>query len=1153
MRIFRFASALSVLASLLTLGVVTGPSISAQVVFGSIVGTVTDASGAAVPNAKVVITETEKNTSFEVTTNSDGNYTRGQLVAGTYRVEVEAPGFKKGVAASVVVSTDTTSRVDLKLEVGAVTEQVEVTAEAPLLKSDRADVATTFSTKQLMNLPSFDRNFQAYQLLTPGTQRLGWQHASSENPQGSVQIQVNGMHFSSTDYQLDGTSNQDPILGIIVINPTIDSITEAKMSSQNFDAEYALAAAGVFNFSTKSGSNDLHGSAFEFGRWNTPGFQSFARNPFNGGENNGVPPVKWNQFGGSITGPVLKNKLFYFGDAQLTRRRTGSAVQTQVPTTGALTGDLSAYLEDTVSDPPMVGVVGGGTTKLLHNMVFDPATGDANGLNRLAFAGNKIPTSRLSPQALALLKLIPGPNNTVAGVAPFRRNYVATGSEAFDSNQFNTRADYFLNENNSVFGRYSYASFNKFAPGAFGNLLGGPALDNIGFAGTSDVLNQSLAIGLNHTWSPQLISEFRFGYMKYRVNVSPNGLGTTPAKDAGIPNLNKDPVFTSGMPAFFIKSDGDINFGYGLGVNSCNCPLAQNEDQFQFVANTTKLRGNHSIKFGADIRYARNLRVPSDAHRSGELTFDGGYTGYIPALGASPQQGLGLASFLLGQTTSFRRYVSPNTEAAERQKRFFFFGQDTWRINSKLTFNYGLRWEMVFPETVNAAGNGGQLDLRTGDIVVAGVGGNPLSMLQSMNWKNFAPRIGLAYQISPRTVVRAGYGWSYALGTFGSIFGHNVTQNLPVLAIQALNAPNSFSSVFSLANGPVDPTFPTPNSSGRFRLPDGVSGKARPDNLVMPRSMAYNVSVQHQFTRTFSVDASYVGNAGRHVFAGDGPDMNVNSPAFVPGVADSNVRRPYYAKYGWTQDISLYCNCANSRYDALQIRAEQRYGSGLTASFNYTLQRALGDDGDAYTFNYNRALGWGSKEFMARQFASIPINYELPFGKGRKFFTNAGRLGDSLIGGWQLNATSYITSGRPFTPNIGSFPTGAVRPNVGPSGRPDIGTGDPYAGALGNRDQWFKGGLGSAFLVPKDNTFGNYPFRSMYGPGFYNQDLSVAKLFTLHEKWRLQLRTEAFNVWNHTTLGDPNNDVTSVEAGKITGLAPGQQMRRLQFALRMDF
>lgn len=1152
MRIFRFASALSVLASLLTLGVVTGPSILAQVVFGSIVGTVTDASGAAVPNAKVVITETEKNTSFEVTTNSDGNYTRGQLVAGTYRVEVEAPGFKKGVAASVVVSTDTTSRVDLKLEVGAVTEQVEVTAEAPLLKSDRADVATTFSTKQLMNLPSFDRNFQAYQLLTPGTQRLGWQHASSENPQGSVQIQVNGMHFSSTDYQLDGTSNQDPILGIIVINPTIDSITEAKMSSQNFDAEYALAAAGVFNFSTKSGSNDLHGSAFEFGRWNTPGFQSFARNPLNGAENTGVPPVKWNQFGGSITGPILKNKLFYFGDAQLTRRRTGSSVQTQVPTAKALTGNFSEYLEN-VDNPPTVGVNDGTSTLLRRNMIFDPRTGNADGTGRLAFAGNIIPASLLSPQALALIKQLPSPNNSVAGVAPFRRNYVNTGSEAFDSNQWNTRIDYYLNENNSVFGRYSYASFNKYAPGAFGELLGGASLSNINFAGVSDVLNQSLAAGLNHTWSPNLISEFRFGYMRYRVNVIPNGLGTSPAKDAGIPNLNKDSFFTSGMPAFFINGDGGFNFGYGLGVNNCNCPLAQNEDQFQFVFNTTKLRGNHSVKFGTDLRYARNLRVPSDAHRSGELTFDPGYTGYVSAAGGAPQQGLGLATFLLGQVTSFRRYVSPNTDARERQKRFFFFGQDTWRVNSKLTLNYGIRWEMVFPETVNATGNGGQLDLRTGEIVVAGVGGNPLNMIQDMNWKNFAPRLGLAYQISPRTVVRAGYGWSYALGTFGSIFGHNVTQNLPVLAIQSDNAPSSFSGVFKLASGPADPTFPTPDSRGRFPLPNGVAGKARPENLVMPRSMAYNASVQHQFTRTFSVEASYVGNVGRHVFAGDGPDMNVNSPAFVPGVADSNVRRPYYAKYGWTQDISLYCNCANSRYDALQIRAEQRYGYGLTASFNYTLQRALGDDGDAYTFNYNRALGWGSKEFMARQFASIPINYELPFGKGRKFFTNAGRLGDSLIGGWQVNATSYITSGRPLTPVANSFPTGAIRPNAGPGSRVDIGTGDPYAGALHNRDQWYKGGLGSAFLVPKDNTFGNYPFRSFYGPGFYNQDLSVAKIFPIKERWRLQFRTEAFNVWNHTTLADPNMDVTSPEAGKITDLAPGQQMRRLQFALRMDF
>ena len=354
-----------------------------QQVYGSIYGTVTDSSGAGVPNAKITITDQEKGTKFDVVSNETGNYTKGQLIPGTYTVEVEGTGFRKTVNKDVLVNVDRSSRVDLALQVGNVSEQVEVTAAAPLLQADRADVATTFSSKQLTELPSFDRNFQAYELLMPGTSKLGWQHASSENPQGSVQVQVNGQHFSGTGFQLDGTDNQDPILGIIVINPTIDSVTETKIASQNYDAEFGYAGAGIMNVSTKSGTNDIHGSAFEYLRNNSPGFQSFARNPFS--ENSGtVPPVKWNQFGGSIGGALVKNKLFYFGDAQLTRRRTGSSVKTSVPTALARTGDLSEYIE--------AG----------RNMIYDPSTGDpTTGLGRTVFAGNHIPTARLSPQALA--------------------------------------------------------------------------------------------------------------------------------------------------------------------------------------------------------------------------------------------------------------------------------------------------------------------------------------------------------------------------------------------------------------------------------------------------------------------------------------------------------------------------------------------------------------------------------------------------------------------------------------------------------------------------------------------------------------------------------------------------------------------------------
>ncbi len=1132
------------------------PHLWAQAVYGSIFGTVTDPTGAVVPNAKITITDIGKNIKYETATNADGNYTRTQLTPGTYRVEVEATGFRKATANDVTVNADTSSRVDVKMEVGNVSEAVEVTAEAPLLKSDRSEVSTTFTAQQLNNLPSFERNFQAYELLVPGTQKLGWQHASSENPQGSLQIEVNGQHFSGTGFQLDGTDNQDPILGIIVINPTLESVTESKMTTQNYDAEFGLAIAGIVTAQTKSGTNSFHGSAFEYLRNNSPGFVTAARNPFNSAEDKTTPPVKWNQFGGSIGGPIKKNKLFFFGDAQLTRRRTGSSVLTDVPTLKARNGDFSDYLEP-VAGGGTVKDTNGNTIPFQRNMIFDPSTGDPNtGVGRQAFPNNTIPTSRLSQQALALIKFLPPPNSFDPASGIFRNNYAAQGTEKFDSNQWNTRWDYYINEKMNAFGRYSYADFNKFAPGAYGIEAGGQQLDNINFAGTSDVRNQSLSFGIDRTWSPTLLSEFRFGFMRYRVKVLPNGLGTSPAKDAGIPGLNLDNFFTSGMPAFFINGDGGFNFGYSLGTNQCNCPLDEEEQQFQWVNNNTKVIGNHSIKLGADLRYAMNLRVPSDDHRAGELTFNTGYTGYVPSVGANPEFGLGLATFMLGQTTYFQRYVSPFTDAAERQKRFFWYAQDTWRVTSKLTVNYGLRWEQIFPEKVNGPGKGGALSLVDGLIHVYGVGKVSDHGIVDMDWHNFAPRLGVAYQIGTRTVIRAGYGWSYSIGTFGSIFGHNVTQNLPVLAIQQMPAPNNFTSVFALNQGPTAPVFPQPNADGTFPLPTGVSGKVRPTPIRLPRVMAYNATVQHQLTNSLSVEVGYVGNQGRHTFNGDGPNFNVNQPAFIPGLSDQNLAKPYFAKYGWSQGIDYYCDCGTTAYNALQMKVEKRFSKGYSLLAHYTLGKSMQDYGDSYTFLYNRPLGRNIPDWDREHVIVVAQNWELPIGRGRAFGSNWGTLTNALVGGWALNGVTTWYSGLPFTPSFDA-PPGAVRPYTGP-GFPSRGSGSPYPANKG-RNQWIVTGLGGPFVTPPDNQFGNWGYNSLRGPSFFQQDLSAFKTFRPKEGLSLEVRAEAFNVFNHTNLGLPQSNVTAGNAGQITSLAAsgGESalglMRRMQFGARFQF
>jgi hypothetical protein len=1095
---------------------------------------VKDASGAIVPGATITVTSLERKIVDTTVSNESGFYLKDRLLPGTYEVKAEIAGFKSAVLPRVSVSVDTQTPVDFTLELGAVTEQIEVTGGSPLLKVDRADVSTNFDSKQLTDLPVLDRNFTKFILLTPGTQQLQWQHAASENPQGSTQTMVNGQHFSGTGYQLDGTENRDPILGIIVINPTLESIGETKITSQNYDAEFGQATAGVVSVQTKSGRNSLFGSVFEF--YQDDKFQ--ARNPFTQFQKDPLtgrylPKTEKNQFGGSIGGPIVVSRIFFFGDYQGTRSTVGGSRLLTVPTKAARSGDLSAY-----------GV-----------NIFDPATGPP--AQRQQFTGNIIPPGRLSPQAQAILKLIPDPN-APGRDGGTRDNFIASGSEAFRENSFNVRIDGRIRDGVNTFGRYSMGKFFRDGPTSFGT-GGGQELVTLG--GVSDVKNQSLAYGVDYTLSPSMLADFRFGWFKYKVNVLPFDFGTTPATDAGIPNLNVDTTFSSGLPAGFVEGDRGFNFGSGLGVNRCNCPLDQDEKQWQLVGNITKTAGNHNFKAGLDIRRANNLRVPSDAHRSGELSFSVDRT-------RGPQGGgLGLATFLLGDVTKLRRYVSPNTDAREQQWRTAYYAQDTWRPQSKLTLNYGLRLDIINPQTVNEAGNGGYLDLGTGEIRVAGVGGIGLNgdIKNRLNW---APRVGATYQIDGRTVLRGGFGRSYDLGVFGSLFGHSVTQNLPVLSVQEINAPENFERVFTLAQGPPSPVFPAVPQNGRFRLPDGVFARALPEKQRPPTVDAFNVTVQRQLTNTMSVEAAYVGNRGRNVFAGDGPAFNINNPTLVgyPNVSQNN-RRPFFAggvtnnlglggAFGWTQGIDYFCNCAENAYDSLQMKFNKAFSGGYSVKTNYTLQREVQESGDY--FIYDRELNKGPAGWDRKHNFVLSVVAELPVGRGRKYMSSISPAADAVVGGWQFNTNTIIQSGLPFSVNYKD--AGADR-DAGGNNRPDL-TGDPEGPRT--QEQWFNaapiGSAGSAFSRPAPGTFGTMKANSLRGPGYWRTDASVFKHIRLNGERLLEIRVEAVNLFDNVNLGNPNSEVgvpgnNNTDAGRINSTAYGNAdpQRNFQFALRFTF
>jgi len=1168
---------LSTLAVFVVLGTVWAPQASAQAVFGSIFGTVTDPSGAAVPGVKVIVTSATKGTSTEAATNVDGNYSVTHLIPDTYNVRAEGSGFKAFEAKGIIVSADAAARVDGQFQVGGSTETVEVTAEAPQLKTDRADVATIFNEKAVEDLPLFNRNFTALVLASPGSQQLGWSHASSENPQSSLQTKVNGQTFAGTGFQLDGTDNRDPILGIIVINPTLESVTEAKMTSQNYEAEFGQAVAGVVASQTRSGSNSLHGSGFGFRRSDaTQARDPFAQRIPDAVTGRLLPPALYGQFGASVGGPVIKDKLFFFGDYQGTRSKIGSSYRQTVPSSllrstcgnsASLICDLSEYV-----------------TASPGNVIYDPTTGiqggAANGENRTLFndpncaAAGKAPgtcfdSSRLAPQAVALLNQFPAPNG--AGLVD---NISAGGNGIFNNDQFNVRIDDQTTSKLHTFGRYSFANYSLIGSAVFGD-LGGIGFGTGGFGGQSKSRDQSIAGGFDYALSSSVLTDFRFGYVRYHVNVVPNGVGTTPAQDVGIPGLNTGDDFTSGQPSYFVgDSGGDgqdtgkvsqtgglSNFGYGLGVNRCNCPLVEQEDQFQFVNNWTKILGNHQIKFGGDIRYARNLRVPSDNHRAGELTFNKTFTSLnkanLAATDPTPSGGLAIATFLLGDVTTFKRYASTVTTAAERQRRYYFYGQDTWRATSKLTINYGLRWDIINPEYVNGDGNGSLLDLNSGNLRVGGVGGIGRNFNVDNNFHNFGPRFGIAYQLTPRTVIRAGYGRSYDIGVFGSIFGHVVTQNLPVLEVQNNNAPDNFSNVFTLANGPDAPAFPAVPSNGLLPLPDGVTARARPLRMRLPRLDAYNLTVQHQLSNTVSMELAFVGNNG-HGFTANNPDLNVNQPTIVGfGTVSRNERRPFFGRYGWTQDITDYPNDAPNYYDALQAKIDKRFNSGLQFVAHYTWSKNMTHDNLYY--NIDPQVNYGPDDFNRKHVFSLSAVYELPFGKGKRFMGNAGRAVDLLVGGFQLNTTTNYSSGLPWSPqykDCGSDEdTGPCRPIVVGDLHQSAGHFDPVAGTVPYytpvAELTTNGQINGPFQRPQAGTFGSGR-NSFFGPRFFNSDMSLFKNFRITERFAAQFRFEAFNVFNHVNLGQPNNCV-DCGGGLISGLAANSPMRQLNFGMKVTF
>jgi len=1135
-----------------------------QAVYGSLFGTITDNTGAIIPNAKVTVTDVSKGTQTVVQSNAEGFWRADNLIPDMYNIKVESGSFAPGQAEGVELNAGTSQKLDVALQVQGGQQSITVSSETPALKTDRTEVSEILNERSIQALPNLTRNFTSFALLTPGMQHSTFNISGPENPQGGLALNSNGSNYGVQGFILDGTDNRDPVLGIIVINPTLDSIGELKVTTQNYDAEFGGAAGGIISASTKSGGNVFHGDGF----WFRHSDAQAARDPFAQSTPDPVtgryiPSALYSQFGGSFGGPILKNKAFFFMDYQGLRQRLGSSFLQSIPTTtvrntclatGSTTCDLSQYV----------------TTGSVYNHLTSGGT-------PVAYAPNAVPVAALSPQAINFLRLLPAPNTNSSSVT--QNNYAASGNGSNNGDQADVRLDYRVNEKLSAFGRYDYALYRLLGVPAFG-AAGGQGFGIGNTSGMSTVQNQSGALGLDWVVNAGLLADVRLGYLSYHVAENKYSVGTTPATAAGIPNLNTVSD-TSGLPSFNIKDNSISNFG----DQGCNCPLLESEQVFQLANNWTKILGKHTIKFGGDVRYALNLRNASDNNRTGVLNFNSGAT--AGANGA----GSGFASLLFGQVNEFQRFDVYQNDAANRQKRGAFYAQDSYRVNQKLTLNYGVRWDAIFPETVNGTGKGGFASIASGGTRVAGFGGIGTNGNEKMDYLNLAGRLGFAYQVLPNTVIRGGIGQVYDnVGYFGTLFGSVLTHNLPVLANEDITANNATGQyATTLAAPPVRPAAPFVPTNGIIPLSNTFNPQFRPERIQLPKVDQWNLTVQQQFGGNTTLEIAYVGNHAERIYPGETYGYDLNAPVLPSSPAeiasgDIATRRPYYNKFASTYNGAPTICCsngmtsaapsANAHYNALQTKFDKRFAHGLQFNANYTWSKAMGYANDAVFARYPR-VSYGPNDTNRAQVFVLSGVYELPFGKNRMFLSHSGRLMDYLVGGYSLSGASTWESGAPFTPTYaecgqdqdldnnfnGPGRSSDCRPNKGSGAFPlSAGSFNPATHTV----QYFTPlptavgtGSSTAFTRPAFGTFGNVGRNAFRGPSQYMADASLIKDIPLTERLKGQFQFQAFNLFNHPVLDIPNSSgarcVDCSNGGVISNLDPNVSMRQLQFAFRVAF
>lgn len=1104
---------LTILSLLFTLAFIVAAQ--AQVLYGALVGRIEDQTGAVLPGAKVTVTNKDTGQQRETVTDSDGAYAFRDLQTGVYDVRITQTGFKSYTKSGLTITINNVAREDVRMEVGGATESVTVTSDAPLLQTDRGDVSAQLEKTEITNLPiTAGRNFQQLYKLIPGASLPAEAHSDAGNPQRSLVTNFNGVSYSNNNTRLDGATVSYPWLPhIVAYVPSAEAVEVVNIVTNSFDAEQGMAGGAAVNVQIKSGTNEFHGNVYEF----HTNSALRARNYFYYGGD--IPKNIANQFGATFGGPILKNKLFFFGSwDRLVRRQNASAFRT-LPTDVLRRGDFR------------------GTGAI----IYDPATGSANGAGRQQISCNGvlnvICADRLDPIAAKLIALIPQPNFPVAvGVA---NNYFASGTYEFNRDNLDFKVNYNPTDKSTMFTRYSISPSRIFDPPSLGE-VGGDALAG-GQPGLAPGRIQSTAIGGTYTITPSLLLDGNIGFTRQRLGAENIDIDTNYGLDVlGIPGTNGPDRLQGGYPRFTISGFSS------LGNPNVSNPFLFRDNQYVAAGNLSWNRGAHSLRFGGEYAYYTINHFQPEAVNGprGSFNFSGGLTALNG--GQAPNLYNGWADFLLGLPQSLGKDLQFINPAAVRMPSWGIYARDQWQVSRNLTLNFGTRYER-YPFAKRDNRGAERYDPVIDRVLIGGLGNVPEDTGVDVGAGQLAPRFGLAYRLTEKTVLRAGYGISVDPNSF-----RNQRNSYPAVISLQVTGATTFQAAGTLQTG--IPPIPIPDiTPGIITLPANIGTQTFPEEFNRGYIQSFNLSVQRDIGWGFTAQAAYVGSRAIRQTA----NRNINAA----GPGGGNAGRALAGFGRLTTNINMLVPFNTATYDSLQMKLDHRLTKDFLLGVAYTWSKAINyaDNSDtALTFNWvpilerNRAVAG----FDRTQNLQIFGVYSLPFGPGKRFL-DTGALGH-IIGGWQLNGVFSALSGTPFT--VTSAATSLNAPGntqTADQVLPEV----QILGKIGRGESYFDP---NAFAPVTAVRFGSVGRNSLRGPGLVNFDASIFRDFTLTERFKLQFRTEVFNVSNTPAFNNPGANPSTATRNATTGAiialngytevtSAQATERQIRFALKLSF